>query len=111
MTLRKYDRDFFVEAHELLKLQGYRHYVQKLLPKGKWRGHEWIALNPTRDDKNLGSFCINCINGKWKDFAVNKGGSDLIGLTAYIKGITPLKACFYIGVPRPKSKVLGGRNV
>ncbi len=108
MTLKNYDRDFFAEAHELLKLQGYRHYIQKLLPKGKWQGREWVALNPTRDDKHLGSFLINCTNGKWKDFAVNKGGSDLIGLTAYIKGISPMEACFYIGVARPQAK--GGQN-
>lgn len=108
MTLQKYSRDYFLEAHELLKLQGYRHYVQNLLPKGKWRGRDWVALNPTRNDKNLGSFSINCINGRWKDFAVNKGGSDLIGLTAYIKGITPMEACFYIGVKRPAAK--GGQN-
>lgn len=104
MTLRQYERDFFAEAHELLKLQGYRHYVQNLLPRGKWKGREWIALNPTRNDKNLGSFCINCLNGKWKDFAVSKGGNDLISLTAYIKGITLLEACFYIGVVCPEAK-------
>jgi hypothetical protein len=107
---KDYERNYFFEAHELLKLQGYRFYVQKLLPKGKWRGHEWVALNPTRNDKNLGSFSVNCLNGRWKDFAVNKGGSDLIGLTAYIKGITLTEACFYIGVARPKSKALGGQN-
>jgi hypothetical protein len=108
MTLKNYDRDYFAEAHNLLKLQGYKSYIQKLLPKGKWRGREWVALNPTRNDKNLGSFSVNCLNGRWKDFAVNKGGNDLIGLTAYIKGISLLEACFYIGVERPDNK--GGKN-
>jgi hypothetical protein len=108
MTTANYERNFFAEAHELLKLQGYRFYVQNLLPKGKWRGREWVALNPTRDDRNLGSFLINCINGKWQDFAIGKGGNDLIGLTAYIKGISLVEACFYIGVKRPESN--GGEN-
>jgi hypothetical protein len=92
MTAINYKRNYFLEAHQLLKTQGYKSYIQNLLPRGKWKGREWIAINPTRNDKNLGSFCINCLNGKWKDFAVN------------IKGITLLEACFYIGVARPEAK-------
>jgi hypothetical protein len=72
MTLQKYQRDFFAEAHDLLKLQGYRYYVQNLLPRGKWKGHKWVALNPTRDDKHLDSFIINCLTGRWKDFAIDQ---------------------------------------
>jgi hypothetical protein len=101
---KNYERDYFLEARELLKLQGYRYYVQKLLPKGKWKGREWVALNPTRDDQNLGSFLINCMTGKWQDFAIGKGGNDLIGLTAYIKGISLVEACFYIGVACPTER-------
>ena len=106
---KNYKRDYFAEAHQLLKTQSYKSYIQNLLPRGKWQGREWVALNPTRNDKNLGSFLINGTTGKWKDFAIAKSGNDLIGLTAYIKSITLVEACFYIGVARPNNK--GGANV
>jgi uncharacterized protein (DUF927 family)/5S rRNA maturation endonuclease (ribonuclease M5) len=97
----KYKRDFFAEAHQLLKQQGYRSYIQSLLPGGKWKGNEYVILNPTRNDTKPSSFSINCITGKWGDFATDKAGNDLIGLTSYIKGLSPLEACYHIGVPRP----------
>ena len=42
-----YKRDFFSEAHTLLKQQGYRNYITKLLPNGKWQGNEYTVKNPT----------------------------------------------------------------
>ena len=101
MSIQHYTRDFFKEAHQLLKQQGYKNYIQSLLPGGKWQSSEYIVLNPTRSDSKAGSFSINGSNGKWSDFAVGEGGNDLIGLTAYVKSITLLESCYHIGVPRP----------
>ena len=95
-----YKRDFFAEAHTLLKQQGYKNYINKLLPSGKWVGNEYEIKNPTRSDNKLGSFRINGVTGKWSDFATNDAGNDPISLTAYIKGISQVEACHYIGVPR-----------
>ncbi|MES2215222.1 MAG: hypothetical protein V4485_04290 [Pseudomonadota bacterium] len=33
--------------------------IISLLPHGMKQGHEWVALHPTRDDDNTGSFRIN----------------------------------------------------
>ena len=101
MSIQHYARDFFKEARQLLKQQGYKNYIQSLLPGGKWQSSEYIVLNPTRSDSKAGSFSINGSNGKWSDFAVGEAGNDLIGLTAYVKSITPLESCYHIGVPRP----------
>ena len=100
MSIQNYKRDFFKEAHQLLKQQGYKNYIQGLLPGGKWQSGEYVVLNPTRNDSKAGSFSINGSNGKWSDFAIGEAGNDLIGLTAYVKGIAPLEACYHIGVPR-----------
>ena len=108
MTTANYERNYFFEAHQLLKGRGYRPYIQNLLPGGQWQGHEWVVKNPTRNDKTAGSFLINGNTGRWKDFAIDKGGNDLIGLTAYIKGLSLIEACFYIGVARPTER---GANV
>ncbi|WP_372574160.1 hypothetical protein [Ruegeria jejuensis] len=57
------------------------------LPNGEWRGNEWCALNPTRDDRRLGSFLINRVTGFWGDFATGDTGGDPISLYAYIRGL------------------------
>ncbi|ULJ67891.1 DUF5906 domain-containing protein [Wielerella bovis] len=54
------------------------------LPNGKYDGHEYVALNPNRADKRLGSFRINLNNGLWSDFACDAKGKDLIDLYAYL---------------------------
>lgn len=101
MLKTNYKRDYFAEAHQILKNLGYKNYIQKLLPGGKCQNNEYVVKNPRRADNNAGSFSINVTNGKWSDFATGDKGKDLISLTAYIKGILPLEACFEIGVPRP----------
>jgi uncharacterized protein (DUF927 family) len=103
MLSKQYKRDYFAEAHQLLKQQGYKSYIPKLLPAGRYQGNEYVVKNPTRSDGKAGSFSINAITGKWSDFATDDVGSDLISLTAYIKGISNIEACFYIGVPRPEN--------
>lgn len=54
------------------------------LPAGHRRGKEWVSPNPTRNDRNPGSFTINMVSGVWKDYATGEGGSDLVSLYAYL---------------------------
>ena len=37
--------------------------VLRWLPDGRREGHEWVARNPTRSDRALGSFKINLRTG------------------------------------------------
>lgn len=94
-----YKRDLFEEARTLLKNQGYRNYIANLLPAGQWKNGEYVVKNPTRDNKEARAFSINQ-SGIWSDFKTGDAGRDLIDLTAYVKGISKLEACFCIGVPR-----------
>jgi putative DNA primase/helicase len=46
---------------------------------GRFKGHEYVALNPTRNDQSLGSFKMNWQTGEWSDFAdPSAKGRDLI---------------------------------
>lgn len=55
------------------------------LPCGKYRGHLYIALNPIRDDRHLGSFQIDTRTGRWTDHAVSRcSGRDPVSLYAYL---------------------------
>ncbi|NQV76876.1 MAG: hypothetical protein HQ490_00790, partial [Lutibacter sp.] len=103
MLSKQYKRDYFAEAHQLLKQQGFSNYIERLLPAGKYQGNEYVVKNPTRFDSKAGSFSINVITGKWSDFATGDAGNDLIALTAYVKGISNVEACFYIGVPQSEN--------
>lgn len=58
--------------------------VGNWLPNGRLEGQEWVALNPRRHDRNLGSFKVNLKSGVWKDFASGDSGSDLISLNAFL---------------------------
>lgn len=59
--------------------------VRAWLPDGRQQGDEWIALNPTRDDKKPGSFSVNLQTGAWSDFAYDDArGNDLVSLYAYL---------------------------
>jgi len=70
--------------------------VEELLPNGKIIGREYLALNPTRCDYNLGSFRINLDSGAWIDFATNDSGNDLVSLCSYIRRAEPYSAAQYI---------------
>jgi hypothetical protein len=61
--------------------------LQRWLPDGRRRGCEWLARNPTRNDRTLGSFSINMRTGAWADFAVGARGRDVVALYAYLRGI------------------------
>lgn len=58
--------------------------LRRWLPDGCRRGSEWVARNPRRADRRLGSFKINLRTGRWGDFATNDHGGDLISLAAYL---------------------------
>jgi putative DNA primase/helicase len=58
------------------------------LPGGKEERGEWVAINPTRNDKSVGSFSVRLSDGVWSDFATNDNG-DLIKLVQYVDGLQP----------------------
>lgn len=66
--------------------------VSDWLPNGKRSSKEWVARNPTRDDRHAGSFRINLHTGQWIDFATQDKGGDLISLRAYLQGISQYEA-------------------
>jgi hypothetical protein len=61
--------------------------VPRWLPHGRRIGSEWVARNPTRADRHLGSFKVSLRTGRWADFATGDSGGDLISLRAYLDGI------------------------
>lgn len=73
------------------------------LPEGYLRNGEWVALNPTRNDRRPGSFTINVRSGKWADFATGDSGGDVISLVAYLSHCSQKEAAIqlagYLGVP------------
>jgi putative DNA primase/helicase len=64
-----------------------RSLLERLIPGGKFRSHEYVVRNPRRNDHNPGSFSINYKTGQWADFATDERGGDLISLVAYLRGI------------------------
>ena len=57
-----------------------------------WEGNEWVALNPRRPDRSLGSFKVNLHTGHWADFATGDKGGDAISLLAYLRGVSQSEA-------------------
>jgi hypothetical protein len=66
--------------------------LRKWLPGGRIKGNEYVALNPQRGDRRLGSFSINMQSGQWADFAINAKGGDPISLAAFLAGISQVEA-------------------
>ncbi|WP_156840812.1 hypothetical protein [Novosphingobium aquimarinum] len=66
--------------------------VRGLLPEGRLEGHEWVARNPLRPDRRLGSFKVNVSTGRWADFATGDGGGDLVSLAAFVAGLPQREA-------------------
>ncbi len=62
--------------------------VRAFLPDGRPEGNEWVARNPRRPDRTLGSFKVNLVTGYWADFAKGDRGGDLVGLVAYLLGVS-----------------------
>lgn len=76
------DTDF--EAINRVAIGRLEDLLRSFLPGGRRENHEYIARNPRRQDKTLGSFSINLNDGVWKDFASGDGGSDPVSLWQYI---------------------------
>lgn len=70
--------------------------IPQILPQGKRRGEFWLPLNPTRFDRNIGSFMINLRTGQWIDYATGESGSDAISLVAYLYGFKQGEAATYL---------------
>lgn len=62
------------------------------MPDGKRIGREYVALNPTRGDKRVGSFKVNLQSGRWADFATGDKGGDAVSLAAYLFGLRQSEA-------------------
>ena len=71
--------------------------IKSIIRDGRQEGREWVALNPTRADKNCGSFRVNLDTGAWADFADGDArGNDVVSLYAYLhKDILSGKATKY----------------
>lgn len=69
-----------------------RAVVMALLPEGRLEGHEYVARNPLRPDKRLGSFKVNVGTGRWADFATGDSGGDLVSLAAFVAGVPQREA-------------------
>jgi hypothetical protein len=65
---------------------------RRLLPDGKREGQEYVALNPRRSDRHLGSFKVNRHNGRWADFATGDKGGDPVSLVAYLANVSQAEA-------------------
>jgi hypothetical protein len=86
----KYDLDYrAINAAALARLP---ELLARWLPNGRLEGHEYVALNPKRDDYSLGSFKINLKTGKWSDFATGDAGGDVVSLAAYLAGTSQAEA-------------------
>jgi hypothetical protein len=79
----------FVQRSSLIQL---RRIIKGWLPNGRFEGDEWVAFNPRRTDRTLGSFKINVRTGQWADFATGDRGGDAISLLAYLRGVSQADA-------------------
>jgi hypothetical protein len=104
MSYHQNHDNIFEQAHRAIDLTGKINFVRRLLPNGKLENHEYVAINPTRIDKRLGSFRTNTVSGKWSDFATGDKGGDLISLYAYIKGTNNYVAACEIAGVQPENR-------
>jgi hypothetical protein len=72
--------------------------LRRWLPDGRRQGSEWVCRNPTRFDRNPGSFKVNIRTGRWADFATGEAGGDVISLAAHLHGISQLEAARNLAV-------------
>jgi hypothetical protein len=63
--------------------------LARWLPKGRKHGCRWVALNPTRGDRHIGSFSVDMRTGQWGEFssAAPARGGDVVSLYAYLRGV------------------------
>lgn len=65
--------------------------LDTLSPKRERSGNAWLILNPTRPDRNLGSFKVQA-DGRWFENTTGDKGGDLISLWAYCHGVDQASA-------------------
>jgi hypothetical protein len=82
--------------------------LSRLLPGGKTIGREFVALNPRRADRQLGSFRINRYSGRWADFATGDKGGDPVSLVAYLTDVSQGEAARLLA--RMLGLQIGGRR-
>jgi hypothetical protein len=70
--------------------------LQRWLPDARVIGCEYVARNPRRDDRHLGSFRINLRTGRWADFAIGVRGGDVISLAAYLADVSQSEAARFM---------------
>jgi hypothetical protein len=66
--------------------------LERWLPGGRIEGAEYVARNPRRADRRLGSFKINMKTGRWADFATGDRGGDPASLAAFFAGTAQSEA-------------------
>src|SRR3954454_5648395 len=71
--------------------------VVRWLPNGRLQGREYVALNPNRADRRLGSFRVNLRTGRWSDFATGDRGGDPVSLAAYLHRLSQAHAARRLG--------------
>ncbi len=69
-----------------------RELAEGWLGKTRLSGDNLLALNPTRADKNIGSFSINIRTGAWADFATGDAGGDIVSFYAYLHNFKQIVA-------------------
>jgi len=58
--------------------------LRQLVGQGKIERGDYVALNPRRNDRHLGSFRIKISTGGFYDFATGDKGGSIIDLAAYV---------------------------
>jgi hypothetical protein len=81
-----------IVATQRASLPALKTLIPSWLPNGRREGDEWVAFNPRRTDRSLGSFKINLRTGQWADFATGDRGGDAISLLAYLRGLSQADA-------------------
>lgn len=66
--------------------------LDRWLPGGRREGREYVARNPRRADRTVGSFRINITTGRWADFATDDAGGDPVSLAAYLFDLSQSEA-------------------
>ena len=66
--------------------------LRRWLSDGKRHGKEWVARNPRRADRRMGSFCVNMDTGRCAYFSTGDKGGDVVSLAAYLAGVSQVEA-------------------
>ncbi len=85
--------------------------VRQWLPGGEQQGDTYVALNPRRNDRNLGSFQINTRTGQWRDHAIGVGGGNPASLYAYLFTGDDYGAAFKVLLDDPLVTALAASGV